>query len=1030
MDLGTLSGTLTMDAGPAERTLAGFERRVRGFADLTQRQGERAGKGLGEGFADAAEDSIKRGGAGLERQAQSIGRRMGTGMSRAAGSTLSAAGRAGGFLGKAALGLGAAGALGLAAVGVAGGAMGLEVASGNEQARISFTTMLGSAERADSFLREMQKFAATTPFEFPELQTAASSLISAGIESSKVIPIMRTLGDVTSGMGTGSEGVQRATVALQQMSAAGRITGEDLNQLRDAGIPVYDLLAKATGKSKAEVVKLAQAGKLGKTELDLMMKALESGAGLERFSGLMDKQSKSLAGMASTLKDTVGQGLANALAPTFPMLVAGLNSVSNTLGKVFGWISDNRESFTKIFDTASAVVGSFGRIAKGAILPFIDSLSAGQGTFADFADYISEHQGDIVGAFTTFVGGVITFGEVLTTVVVGALRGFAGLADGVNYAVFAIIASYAAAAKAASIAFGWIPGIGPKLQAASTKFDEFAMKAKDGIGETGDKARGLADTIEGKMTPALDAARSGMEKMSRIEIDKARNRDAAQKVANAVERIGTNADGSQVKIKKFGDISKLSADKQAELRKRIKDAAVALGEQVDASQDAGDGQKELTKTWETGKKKLYDEFIQMGLSKKEAQKLADKYAGIKPKVSTKVEQPGMDAAQRKTKELDVLINRLNDKSIMISYSTNAEKMALKWRMNQASAVSPGLKQNAAGGTIRGPGSGTSDSILGIDKDSGVPTSWVSNDEEVVRATSARANRAALKVINAGNGKKFDVHPVGAHATGGTVGRKITENVRSDISMPNFNAMTNRIANEVGGRLGKGIERRLDALRPKDGVQPIDMANPRGRMSWNGHTFSNLFAANLRAAEKAAGARFQIYQGGFRPRTSYSGTSHQGDAIDAKVNGALIKASRARGIPMWDRTGKGNWVSHMHGIPLPGAGYPAGSAVWQGQDYKRGGDGLHTGTRNASAGFHWTAEKEAELVLNPQFRKYAGGETVLNGKQTRAAMSNSGPGIQGVEGMVKVVMPAVATPEAASAAAGGSILAAMSASGLL
>ena len=81
-------------------------------------------------------------------------------------------------------------------------------------------------------------------------------------------------------MGTGSEGVKRATIALQQMSAAGRITGEDLNQLRDAGIPVYDLLSSATGKSKEEVVKLAQAGKLGKKELGAMMEALESGKGL------------------------------------------------------------------------------------------------------------------------------------------------------------------------------------------------------------------------------------------------------------------------------------------------------------------------------------------------------------------------------------------------------------------------------------------------------------------------------------------------------------------------------------------------------------------------------------------------------------------------------------------------------------------------------------------------------------------------------------------------------------------------------
>jgi tape measure domain-containing protein len=246
-------------------------------------------------------------------------------------------GRLAGFGTKALTGLATA----AGAAGVAGGFLGIKTAAGMEQAKIAFETMLGSATKADAFLKSLADFAAKTPFEFPELQTAASSLISAGIEANKVIPIMTTLGDVTSGMGTGAEGVKRATIALQQMSAAGRITGEDLNQLRDAGIPVFDLLAKATGKSKAEVVKLAQAGKLGSKELALMMKALETGAGLERFSGLMDKQSRSLTGLWSTFQDTLGQGLARLITPAIPALKAGLGATSAALSDFINGVTGN-----------------------------------------------------------------------------------------------------------------------------------------------------------------------------------------------------------------------------------------------------------------------------------------------------------------------------------------------------------------------------------------------------------------------------------------------------------------------------------------------------------------------------------------------------------------------------------------------------------------------------------------------------------------------------------------------------------------
>lgn len=214
----------------------------------------------------------------------------------------------------------------------AGAMLGLKTAAGMEQARIAFTTMLGSGQKADRFLKDLAAFAAKTPFEFPELQTAASSLISAGFEASKVIPIMTTLGDVTSGMGTGAEGVQRATVALQQMSAAGRITGEDLNQLRDAGVPVFDLLAAATGKSKEAISALAQQGKLGKTEMQALFDALGTGKGLERFSGLMEKQSSSLTGMVSTFKDTLGQGLAKAIEPAIPIIKDGLGRLTGAVG--------------------------------------------------------------------------------------------------------------------------------------------------------------------------------------------------------------------------------------------------------------------------------------------------------------------------------------------------------------------------------------------------------------------------------------------------------------------------------------------------------------------------------------------------------------------------------------------------------------------------------------------------------------------------------------------------------------------------
>ena len=118
-------------------------------------------------------------------------------------------------------------------------------------------------------------------------------------------------------------------------------------------------------------------------------------------------------------------------------------------------------------------------------------------------------------------------------------------------------------------------------------------------------------------------------------------------------------------------------------------------------------------------------------------------------------------------------------------------------------------------------------------------------------------------------------------------------------------------------------------------------------------FSSLFASRVLAAQRIAGTTFNIFQRGYRPATSYSGTSHQGDAIDlGPVRSVVVRALRQMGIAAWDRTGKGNWAPHIHGVPLPGSGFAGGSGVWQAQDYLRGGTGSAAGTAGLASG--WSA----------------------------------------------------------------------------
>lgn len=826
LDLGELRANVVIDQGQVPRGLAAVRRKWQDFSRGMTTDARRAGGDAGGALGNGMGSRLPRGLAGVQRRMEAFWGRLRSGSAKAgedAGESTSRGmvsrlsgglrrgvgglgriiGGGGSMLGIVALGgagvlagLGAAGVAALGAVGVAGAIAGTKVASGNEQAAISFETMLGSATKADKFLRELQKFAAETPFEFPELQSAASSLISAGINADKVIPIMRTLGDVTSGMGTGSEGVKRATIALQQMSAAGRITGEDLNQLRDAGIPVFDLLAKATGKSKEEVVKLAQSGKLGKKELGQMMQALESGKGLERFSGLMEKQSKSLAGMWSTLKDTVGQGLAGIMSNALPIMKEGLEQVSGAAGRLFGWFNNNQDSIGRLFKSGQRALSLFGKVVSTVFGAFIKSTGDGTDTVERLANFLDTHQAEMTAVFMALAKFALQGADAMAVLTSATLRGLAFILENVFKVRGSIQELFGGMLEQAAKAFGWVPGLGPKLTEAAELFKRMGQASKDGSKKMADGMRSAADGIDNSLRPGLRAAQRELDKLASTEISKAALRDSAARSKILIASIGTEADGSQVKLKKFADISKLAGDRQKALRDRLKDATSGLKSQLAAMEKAGAGQEALTKAWKKGRDRLYDEFKQMGLSNKEAKKLAERYAGVKPKVATKFETPGLTKAQKDAKKYKETTESLKNErnSIVTSLGFSAGKNFN--RVVKGKYVNMGEFER--GGYT---GAGAPDEPAGI----------VHRDEEVIKSPSRRKFEAKfpgmLKYIN----RYGDLPP--GHADGGTVGQKVTTAFTSRGSAAGLQQAQNHgddLVNSIAKKVSHGMG--MDYLR--------------------------------------------------------------------------------------------------------------------------------------------------------------------------------------------------------------------------
>jgi hypothetical protein len=149
-----------------------------------------------------------------------------------------------------------------------------------------------------------------------------------------------------------------------------------------------------------------------------------------------------------------------------------------------------------------------------------------------------------------------------------------------------------------------------------------------------------------------------------------------------------------------------------------------------------------------------------------------------------------------------------------------------------------------------------------------------------------------------------------------------------------------VADTMRAVANKAIDLVLDKIKSSEDSAAATGVGSNRRVSWKGGTFTERFVNTLKAAEMRARAGFSIFQGGFRPATSYSGTSHQGDAVDlAPITAAVVRALRLSGVAAWRRGPRQGYTPHIHGVPLPGFGWAGGSGIWQAQNYLAGGDGL-------------------------------------------------------------------------------------------
>jgi tape measure domain-containing protein len=200
----------------------------------------------------------------------------------------------------------------------------INLASQVEDATIAFEVLTGSAQDGKVIFEQIRQFAAASPVTFSGATEAAKTMMSFGIAAQDVQKNLQMLSDVTGG---NNERFKMLALAFSQMSAAGRLMGQDVLQMINAGFNPLQQISKTTGESMIELKKRMEDGGISSQEVRKAFEDATSAGGM--FEGMTDRLSQTVSGKLNIALSDLEQKLAKAGEAMAPLLMQMLDIMNN-----------------------------------------------------------------------------------------------------------------------------------------------------------------------------------------------------------------------------------------------------------------------------------------------------------------------------------------------------------------------------------------------------------------------------------------------------------------------------------------------------------------------------------------------------------------------------------------------------------------------------------------------------------------------------------------------------------------------------
>ncbi len=236
------------------------------------------------------------------------------------------------------------------ALAVIGGA-GVLKALGSEMIRVrgefqsmqtAIETMVGE-DIAGRLIPQIKELAKISPLTMSDMVGAEKMMLGFNIQAEDTIKYLKAISDIS--MGESSK-FNSLTLAFSQMSAAGKLMGQDLNQMINAGFNPLQIISEKTGKS---IATLKDEMSKGVVSAEMVQQAfIDATSAGGKFYNMSENASKTINGQLSMMQDA-------------------LNSVFNELGtKSESVIMDGIQMTTSLIQNYETV----GRILAGLVVTY------------------------------------------------------------------------------------------------------------------------------------------------------------------------------------------------------------------------------------------------------------------------------------------------------------------------------------------------------------------------------------------------------------------------------------------------------------------------------------------------------------------------------------------------------------------------------------------------------------------------------------------------------------------------------------